>query len=242
MPRHLQNYFLRRDGLHVTTSPIKGTQPLTDSEKFGTKDQSENIMIVDLMRNDLSRICTIGSVTVGELLRSEDHPGLRHLVSDVHGTLTSEATWSEIFEALMPPGSVSGAPKSSALEIISKSEAEQRGIYCGTLGWIDGGQACLSVAIRTFWKQAEVLHYGTGAGITWGSDPHSEWRETELKANHLLGLAGGFDEDGWQYGEGIFETLLVENGKPLLFCKTYGASREVWARVRDRYSFSRRDS
>lgn len=209
--------FLNREGLNVTTSPIKGTQPLDAPEEFGTKDQSENIMIVDLMRNDLSRICKVGSVRVGELLRREDHPGLRHLVSDVHGILGNDITWGEIFEALMPPGSVSGAPKSSALELIMQSEVVSREIYCGTLGWIEGDQSCLSVAIRTFWNQGNVLHFGTGAGITWGSDPYGEWLETELKANHLLGLAGGCDEDGWQYGNGIFETVLVENGEPLLF-------------------------
>ncbi|HEY4898904.1 MAG TPA: chorismate-binding protein, partial [Candidatus Nanopelagicaceae bacterium] len=211
--------FLRRAGSNITTSPIKGTQPLSVHDDFGTKDQSENIMIVDLMRNDLSRICSIGSVTVGELLRLEEHPGLRHLVSDVQGILIPGITWGEIFEALMPPGSVSGAPKSSALELIAQCETVPRGIYCGTLGWIEGDQSRLSVAIRTFWTQSNVLYYGTGAGITWGSDPHGEWRETELKANHLLGLAGGYDEDGWQYGYGIFETLLVEDGDPLLFTK-----------------------
>ena len=208
---------LSREGLSVKTSPIKGTQPLSTEEEFGTKDQSENIMIVDLMRNDLGRICEVGSVRVGDLLRREDHPGLRHLVSDVHGILKSDITWGEIFEALMPPGSVSGAPKSSALELIAQSEEEPRGIYCGTLGWIEGDQSCLSVAIRTFWTHSNFLYFGTGAGITWGSDPYGEWLETELKANHLLGLAGGCDEDGWQYGKGIFETVLVENGKPLLF-------------------------
>ena len=211
--------FLRRTGLAVTTSPIKGTQPLGSAEEFGTKDQSENIMIVDLMRNDLSRICEVGTVTVGELLRQETHPGLRHLVSDVHGTLISEISWDEIFEALMPPGSVSGAPKSSALEVIRRSEKVPRGIYCGALGWIEGDQACLSVAIRTFWRQSDHIFYGTGAGITWGSNPRGEWQETELKANHLLGLAGGVDVAGWQYGNGIFETLLVEDGHPMLFAQ-----------------------
>jgi len=209
--------FLRREGLSVKTSPIKGTQRLSTAEEFGAKDQSENIMIVDLMRNDLSRICEVGSVKVGALLRREDHPGLRHLVSDVHGILKNDITWGEIFEALMPPGSVSGAPKSSALELIAQCEAVPRGIYCGTLGWIEGDQSCLSVAIRTFWTHSNFLYFGTGAGITWGSDPYGEWQETELKANHLLGLAGGCDADGWQYGTGIFETVLVENARPLLF-------------------------
>jgi len=148
-------------------------------------------MIVDLMRNDLGRICQPGTVEVAELFRHEKHPGLTHLVSDVTGQLKSGATWNEILDATMPPGSVSGAPKSSAVKIIKENEKE-RGPYCGTLGWIHGDRAELSVAIRTFWSVGDsVLRFGTGAGITWGSDPASEWEETQLKARHLISIAGG---------------------------------------------------
>jgi para-aminobenzoate synthetase component 1 len=143
------------------------------------------------MRNDLGRICQPGTVEVAELFRHEKHPGLTHLVSDVTGQLGSEITWSEIFDATMPPGSVSGAPKSAAIKIIGENEKE-RGPYCGTLGWIHGDRAELSVAIRTFWSVGDsVLRFGTGAGITWGSDPASEWEETQLKARHLISIAGG---------------------------------------------------
>ena len=91
----------------------------------------------------------------------------------------------------MAPGSVSGAPESSALSIIGENEGV-RGPYCGTLGWIHGDRAELSVAIRTFWTTGDsVLRYGTGAGITWGSDPAAEWEETQLKARHLISIAGG---------------------------------------------------
>ncbi|MSX14240.1 MAG: anthranilate synthase component I family protein [Actinobacteria bacterium] len=183
--------FLKRDGRQLKSSPIKGTKKL-NSEAFGEKDKSENIMIVDLMRNDLGRICTPGSVDVQNLLRTENHPGLTHLVSDVLGELKDGLTWKEILAATLPPGSVSGAPKSSALDLISKSEKNKRSTYCGALGWIHGDQALLSVAIRTFWKKNDdILRFGTGAGITWGSDPLSEWEETELKARKLISIAEG---------------------------------------------------
>jgi para-aminobenzoate synthetase component 1 len=208
--------FLKRSGSFIKTSPIKGTQSLQVVEEFGDKDKSENIMIVDLMRNDFGKICEAGSVRVGELLRVEEHPGIRHLVSDIHGNLREEISWPEIFNAISPPGSVSGAPKSSALKIITTHEPIERGSYCGTLGWVEGQEALLNVAIRTFWREKGTLHFGTGAGITWGSNPRDEWRETELKADRLLSIAGGCDTDGWQFGEGIFETILIEEGRPLL--------------------------
>jgi para-aminobenzoate synthetase component 1 len=183
--------FLRRQGERVITSPIKGTQRLSE-DGFGDKDQSENVMIVDLMRNDLGQICRPGSVDVADLLRSEDHPGLRHLVSDVVGTLRADISWSEILSALLPAGSISGAPKSSALEVIRENEPVARGPYCGILGWVQGDRCELSVAIRTFWNAKDgQLRFGTGAGITWGSDPLAEWEETQLKARKLISIAGG---------------------------------------------------
>ena len=183
--------FLSREGKKIKTSPIKGTKKL-GSAVFGAKDQSENIMIVDLMRNDLGQICEAGSIDVENLLRSEEHPGLTHLVSDVVGRLKGDATWSQIFKATLPPGSVSGAPKSSALTLISRQEQSPRSYYCGALGWVHGDRAVLSVAIRTFFKtNDDVLRFGTGAGITWGSEPSAEWEETELKANKLISIAGG---------------------------------------------------
>jgi para-aminobenzoate synthetase component 1 len=180
--------FLSRSESIVKTSPIKGTQP-ANALKFGAKDQAENVMIVDLMRNDFGRICKSGTVEVPRLLSSEEHPGLQHLVSDVQGELLNEISWSQIFTALSPPGSVSGAPKSSAVQVISTNEID-RGPYCGALGWVEGDQAVLSVAIRTFWKDAGI-NFGTGAGITWGSDATAEWEETQLKARRLISIAGG---------------------------------------------------
>ena len=181
---------LTRNGSTLLTSPIKGTIR-ADQDSFGEKDKAENLMIVDLMRNDLGRICDPGTIEVSELFRNEKHPGITHLVSDVKGTLRENVSWQEILKATMPPGSVSGAPKSAALAIIQQNEGV-RGPYCGTMGWIRGDRAELSVAIRTFWTTGDgILRFGTGAGITWGSDPAAEWDETQLKARHLISIAGG---------------------------------------------------
>ena len=182
--------FISRAGSKISTSPIKGTIRSEENE-FGDKDKAENLMIVDLMRNDLGRVCEAGSIQVSELFRVEKHPGITHLVSDVEGELKEGISWREILEATMPPGSVSGAPKSAALSIIRENEGV-RGPYCGTLGWIHGDRAELSVAIRTFWSEGgSTIRFGTGAGITWGSDPAAEWEETQLKARHLISIAGG---------------------------------------------------
>jgi len=182
--------FLTRNGDQIKTSPIKGTKR-TVTEKFGSKDRAENVMIVDLMRNDLGQICIPGSIAVPDLLRDEEHPGLSHLVSDVTGQLRSGITWVEILAALLPAGSISGAPKSAARRIISDLEPTPRNAYCGVLGWVHGDQALLSVAIRIFWRETEYLHFGTGAGITWSSDARAEWDETQLKAERLISIVGG---------------------------------------------------
>lgn len=181
--------YLRRAGDLLESSPIKGTGRVASD--LSEKDSAENIMIVDLVRNDLSRVCQTGSVKVPQLLAVEEHPGLVHLVSTVSGQLRQPTTWKEIFQATFPPGSVSGAPKLSALKLIAELEREARGPYCGAIGWIDSFEkkAELAVGIRTFWKDKEVLKFGTGAGITWGSVPEKEWDETVLKTEKLFSLA-----------------------------------------------------
>jgi para-aminobenzoate synthetase component 1 len=181
--------FLKRMGNEIKCSPIKGTSKFAE---FGEKDKAENIMIVDLMRNDFGQICESGSIDVPRLLATEEHPGLFHLVSDVVGTLETGVGWKMILSALTPIGSISGAPKSSALKTIEELEDMERGPYCGVIGWSQGDQAVMSVGIRIFWsKQDGKIHFGTGAGITWQSDPKSEWDETELKAKRLMTIAGG---------------------------------------------------
>jgi para-aminobenzoate synthetase component I len=194
--------FLRRDGRILESGPIKGTGR-TEADLL-EKDYAENVMIVDLVRNDLGRVCATGSVTVPDLCAVEKHPGLVHLVSTVRGELREDAGWSELLDAAFPPGSVTGAPKSSALAIIDELETAPRGPYCGGIGWVDADRRTgeLAVGIRTFWidRAAGVLRFGTGAGITWGSDPEAEWRETELKASRLLAVASGAYEVS---GEGL---------------------------------------
>ncbi|MFD9074433.1 chorismate-binding protein [Streptomyces lasiicapitis] len=188
--------FLRRTGGVVESGPIKGTGR-TEADLL-EKDYAENVMIVDLVRNDLGRVCVTGTVTVPELCVVEKHPGLVHLVSTVRGELRADAGWPGLLDATFPPGSVTGAPKSSALRIIDALETAPRGPYCGGIGWVDAdrGTGELAVGIRTFWIDRSdtgdaVLRFGTGAGITWGSDPEGEWRETELKAERLLAVASG---------------------------------------------------
>jgi len=191
--------YLGVDGTAVTSSPIKGTA--APGVAMLDKDVAENVMITDLVRNDLSHVAMPGSVAVPELLGEHQHPGLAHLQSTVSATLAPDFDWTpRMWPALLggtfPPGSVSGAPKSTALKIIAREEATPRGPYCGAIGWIDADarRAELAVGIRTFWwtpARGGRLNFGTGAGITWGSDPAGEWDETELKAARLIGLASG---------------------------------------------------
>ncbi|GAB2946775.1 chorismate-binding protein [Streptomyces pseudoechinosporeus] len=201
--------FLRREGRIVESGPIKGTGR-TEADLL-EKDYAENVMIVDLVRNDIGRVCATGSVTVPDLCVVEKHPGLVHLVSTVRGELREGAGWPELLEATFPPGSVTGAPKSSALRIIEALETAPRGPYCGGIGWVDAdrGTGELAVGIRTFWMDrsanaAAVLRFGSGAGITWGSDPELEWRETELKAARLLAVASGAYTGAYDASGGIF--------------------------------------
>lgn len=204
--------FLDREGTQVRSGPIKGTAPTTG--ELLEKDYAENVMITDLVRNDLATVCESGSVVVERLHDVEEHPGLVHLVSTVAGRLRqahpsargeTEARdtgggvvgWREIFAGTFPPGSVAGAPKTAACEVITNLEPADRGPYCGAIGWIDAdrARARLAVGIRTFWWAEGQLHFGTGAGITWGSDPLTEWQETELKARRLVGLASPSEEE-----------------------------------------------
>ncbi len=187
--------FLRRAGDLLVSRPIKGTAAVPGS-MLG-KDSAENVMIVDLVRNDLAQVCRPGSVDVPGLLEEEQHPGLVHLVSTVTGRLREGVGWPGVLRATFPPGSVTGAPKIAAVDMLSRVEPVSRGPYCGAFGWVDAdrGEAELAVAIRTFWVEEEgdaehaVVRFGTGAGITWGSDPALEWQETELKARRLLRIA-----------------------------------------------------
>ncbi|GGQ33084.1 hypothetical protein GCM10010279_46810 [Streptomyces mutabilis] len=186
--------YLRRVGRTMESGPIKGTG--RRARDLRDKDYAENVMIVDLVRNDLGRVCVTGSVTVPALCAVEEHPGLVHLVSTVRGELTGGTGWAALLAATFPPGSVTGAPKTSVLRVISALETAPRGPCCGGIGWVDAdrGTGELAVGIRTFWidratEGGPVLRFGTGAGITWRSDPERERDETELKAFRLSSLA-----------------------------------------------------
>jgi para-aminobenzoate synthetase component 1 len=181
--------FLSRHGRTVRSSPIKGTA--TSPEGFTVKDRAENLMIVDLVRNDLGRVCEFGTVDTPSLWSVEQHPGLVHLVSTVEGRLRADVGWAELLDATFPPGSVTGAPKVAAIDHIAALEPVERGPYCGAVGWVDADRrrGDLNVAIRTFWIEDDHLHLGTGGAVTYDSTPEGEWAETELKARRLLEVA-----------------------------------------------------
>ena len=186
--------FLRRSGRTVSSAPMKGTT--RSGRPFLAKDVPENIMITDLVRNDLGRVARPGSVVVTGLLTRQEHPGLAHLVSTVRAELRPEIGWAALLSATLPPGSVSGAPKYTALQVIRELEPVARGAYCGAIGFVDADreQAVLAVGIRTFFTARDgdgspLLCFGTGAGITHESDPAQEWEETQLKAERLIDLA-----------------------------------------------------
>jgi para-aminobenzoate synthetase component 1 len=176
----------------VETRPIKGTGTDAGALIASAKDHAENVMIVDLARNDLGRVCEYGSVRVPALFEVEAHPGLFHLVSTVTGRLRPEVDLADVVRAAFPPASVTGAPKPRVMQAIEDLEPVRRGVYCGAIGWVDGdrGRAELAVAIRTFTIADGRTHLGVGGGIVADSHPADEWNETELKAARLLAAAG----------------------------------------------------
>jgi len=183
----------RADGVRVVeTRPIKGTGTDPGALVASAKDRAENVMIVDLARNDLGRVCEYGSVQVPALFEVEAHPGLFHLVSTVSGRLRADVDLAGLVRAAFPPASVTGAPKPRVMQAIEDLEPVRRGVYCGAIGWVDGdrGRAELAVAIRTFTIAGGRTHLGVGGGIVADSQPDEEWVETELKAARLLVAAG----------------------------------------------------
>jgi len=182
-------------GRVVETRPVKGTGRDADALSSSAKNRAENVMIVDLARNDLGRVCEYGTVEVPELCGVEAHPGLFHLVSTVRGRLRHEVGLGDLIRATFPPASVTGAPKPCVLQAIEDLEPVRRGVYCGAVGWIDAdrGMGDLAVAIRTFTVAGGRTSLGVGGGIVADSLPGDEWRETRLKAAQLLRAAGGLD-------------------------------------------------
>jgi para-aminobenzoate synthetase len=190
--------FLRiSPGGEVEARPVKGTRargatPAEDARlreelRTSVKDRAENLMIVDLLRNDLSRTCEVGSVVVDELIGLETHPHVHQLVSTIRGSLRDARDPLGCVEACFPGGSMTGAPKLRSMEILDRLEPEPRGIYSGALGYLGlGGGVDLSIVIRTAVLRDGVATVGSGGAITVRSDPEEEWREMLLKAQPML--------------------------------------------------------
>jgi para-aminobenzoate synthetase component 1 len=185
----------------VRTDPIKGTRPrgrtraedrALAGELLGSgKDRAENTMIVDVLRNDLGRVCRPGSVRVPRLWRLERTPSVQHLVSTVTGRLVPGSDAFDLLAATFPGGSITGAPKIRAMELIESLEPVRRGPYCGAALWVDAGGAMgSSILIRTFVADGRRLTLHVGGGITWQSDPAAEWEETRAKARGPLQAIG----------------------------------------------------
>ncbi|VTU31285.1 Para-aminobenzoate synthase component 1 [Variovorax sp. PBL-H6] len=215
--------FLRHDAGVLTARPMKGTAaragtPEGDSERArllseDSKNRAENVMIVDLLRNDIGRVARIGSVKVPTLFAVESYATVFQMTSTVQAALRAEVGMPELLRAVFPCGSITGAPKHRTMEWIAALESTPRGLYCGAIGWVDApsqgarvGDFCLSVAIRTLTLGAEAeglrpLRIGIGAGIVQDSRAADEFEECRLKARFLTGLDPGFE---------LFETLLAD--------------------------------
>jgi para-aminobenzoate synthetase/4-amino-4-deoxychorismate lyase len=208
--------FIAREGDTLKAMPMKGTASALSSAaadlSADPKNRAENVMIVDLLRNDLSRISLPGSVIVPNLFEVARHGDVLQMTSTVQGQAKPNTSLFDILNAVFPCGSVTGAPKKRSMEIIQELESEQRGYYCGALGWLDpNGDFAFSVPIRTVEIQADPQSHdtqftlGVGAGITIDSDAKQEWRECRIKSAFLMNLPGT---------TGIFETLAIQDAKP----------------------------
>jgi para-aminobenzoate synthetase/4-amino-4-deoxychorismate lyase len=227
--------FLRRSGREVVTGPIKGTAEDPAVLRDSVKDHAENVMIVDLMRNDLGRVCEYGTIAASEPL-VQPHAGVWHLVSEVRGRLREDAGDGALLRATFPPGSVTGAPKVQAMHVISELEATGREAYTGAIGFASPLAGLeLNVAIRTFEARDGALWLGAGGGIVADSDPQAELEECLVKARPLVAAAGGVIDvasggaalthnvapalaRGRRRPDpprGVFETILVRDGTPV---------------------------
>ncbi len=208
--------FFETRGAHIQTRPMKGTRArgrfleedhaLVDELRSSAKERAENLMIVDLMRNDLGRIAETGSVHVTRLYDVERYPTVHQLTSTVDATLRSDVTLPDIMTALFPPGSVTGAPKISTMELIAELETSPRGVYCGAVGIVERSRSVFNVPIRTLWldKRTGAAEYGTGGGITADSHAEAEYDELLTKARIISLPWPRFD---------LLETMRFENGE-----------------------------
>ncbi len=189
--------FLLLDGRHIETKPIKGTRPRHPDPAIdrqvarelaqADKDRSENLMIVDLLRNDIGRVSRPGSVSVPHLFAVESFPAVHHLVSTIHGELDARWKGVDLLRACFPGGSITGAPKIRAMEIIEELEPQRRNAYCGSIGYLSQhGRMDTSICIRTLIAEAGRLHCWAGGGIIADSDADSEYQETYDKVARIL--------------------------------------------------------
>ncbi len=203
--------FFEIEGNKITTKPMKGTIKKGCSEQENKinkeflandeKNRAENVMIVDLLRNDIGRICKRGSIKVKSLFDIEDYPTLYQMTSTVEGELEDNISFENVLDALFPCGSVTGAPKIKTMQIIDEVEKGSRDIYCGAIGYISPQKSVFSVPIRILQKQNENWQYRVGSGVVWDSDIENEWKECELKAK-FLDIQPDFE---------LIETMLVQN-------------------------------
>ncbi len=190
--------FLHVENGQARARPIKGTCPrgatpqedtaLAAALSASTKDRAENIMIVDLMRHDLSQVCTTGSLRVEKLCALESYAQLHHLVSTIEGSLRADCGPLDALRACFPPGSMTGAPKRASVRRLAELEASARGPYSGMLGWIAADAAQTSVVIRTLILEGACFEFQVGGGIVQDSNPEQEWRETLVKARGMAEL------------------------------------------------------
>ena len=239
--------FLRRRGDVVTAGPIKGTIRREGDEtvaararamlRASAKDAAEHVMIVDLMRNDLGRVCAYGSVQAPPAPQAQAHPGLWHLVSYVQGRLRPGVSDRELLRATFPPGSVTGAPKVQAMKVIADLETTGREVYTGAIGFVSPLAGLeMSVAIRTFELREGRLWLGAGGGIVADSDPELEFAEALTKGAPLIAAIGSRISDAAEPdpARGVFETLLVRDGDvqalELHLRRLAGAVRDLYRR------------
>jgi para-aminobenzoate synthetase component 1 len=189
--------FIKIDGNFIETRPIKGTRPRKENKEFNEKmknellnsekDRAELVMIVDLERNDLGRVCEFGTVKVEELFRLETYATVFHLVSTIIGKLKPNYGFKEVIKATFPGGSITGAPKIRAMEIIEELEPVKRGIYTGSIGYLNlSGNLDLNIVIRTFIIKDDKTYFQVGGGIVADSEPEKEYQETLDKAKALI--------------------------------------------------------
>lgn len=198
--------FLQVHGKHVETRPIKGTRPRSDNAvedasnandlQNSPKDRAENLMIVDLLRNDISKVCETGSVRADKLFALESFANVHHLVSTVTGKLAEDKTAIDLLHACFPGGSITGAPKFRAMEIIEELEPNRRGLYCGAIGYVGfDGNMDTNIAIRTAVYSDDEIRFYAGGGVVADSELAKEYRETLDKASSMLELIARFGGD-----------------------------------------------